>query len=190
MNIALRKPMSLAEFLDWERRQELRYEFDGVQPVAMTGGTYAHDLITFNVRQALAARLKGRPCRPCGPNMKVLVAGRARYPDVFVACSPVDPGAYVVNGPVVVFEVVSEDTARTDRLEKLREYQATPSIQQYVVLEQKSIGATVFTRKGEEWVASSLMEGDTLVMPEIGIEIPMAESYEGLSFPDTQVPNA
>ena len=33
MNLALRKPMSLAEFLEWEDRQELRYEFDGVEPV-------------------------------------------------------------------------------------------------------------------------------------------------------------
>jgi hypothetical protein len=47
----------------------------------------------------------------------------------------------------------------------------------------------MFTRKGEELVAASLMEGDTLVMPEIGIEVPMAEIYEGLTFPDAQAPN-
>jgi hypothetical protein len=29
-------------FLDWERRQPAKYEFDGVRPVAMTGGTAAH----------------------------------------------------------------------------------------------------------------------------------------------------
>ena len=39
MDVALRKPMSLAEFLAWEERQELRYEFDGFRPVAVTGGT-------------------------------------------------------------------------------------------------------------------------------------------------------
>jgi hypothetical protein len=38
INVALRKPMSLNEFLAWEERQELRYEFDGLQAVA-TGGT-------------------------------------------------------------------------------------------------------------------------------------------------------
>ena len=35
MDIALRRPLRLDEFLEWERRQELRYEFDGTQPVAM-----------------------------------------------------------------------------------------------------------------------------------------------------------
>jgi hypothetical protein len=30
--------MSLEEFLAWEERQELRWEFDGFGPMAMTGG--------------------------------------------------------------------------------------------------------------------------------------------------------
>jgi hypothetical protein len=37
MTVALRRPMTLPEFLGWEERQELRFEFDGVQPVGMTG---------------------------------------------------------------------------------------------------------------------------------------------------------
>ncbi len=45
MNVALRRPMTLDEFLAWENRQELRYEFDGFQPIAMTGGTAAHAAI-------------------------------------------------------------------------------------------------------------------------------------------------
>jgi hypothetical protein len=51
--------MTLAEFLAWEERQELRYEFGGLQPVAMTGGTSGHDRITFNLRKALDVRLAG-----------------------------------------------------------------------------------------------------------------------------------
>jgi hypothetical protein len=34
MNVALGKPVTLAEFLAWEDRQALRHEFDGVRPVA------------------------------------------------------------------------------------------------------------------------------------------------------------
>ena len=182
MNVALRKPMTLTEFLAWEERQELRYEFDGFQPVAMTGGTLAHDLITFNVRKSLDTRLAGQPCRPWGPNVKILTPGKARYPDALVTCTPTSPSATVVDQPVVVFEVASEDTARTDRIEKLREYQATPSIQRYVILEQKSIGAAVFTRRGEDWIATALTEENTLAMPEIGIEVPVSEFYAGLEF--------
>ena len=53
MNLALRKPMTLAEFLEWEERQPLRYEFDGVGPVAMTGGTAGHTIIERNLAMAI-----------------------------------------------------------------------------------------------------------------------------------------
>jgi hypothetical protein len=40
MNLALRKPMTMPEFLEWESCQEFRYEFDGFQPIAITGGLH------------------------------------------------------------------------------------------------------------------------------------------------------
>jgi hypothetical protein len=45
MSAAVRQPISVAEFLDWEAKQEYRWEFDGFQPVATTGGTRAHEMI-------------------------------------------------------------------------------------------------------------------------------------------------
>jgi Uma2 family endonuclease len=180
MNVVLRKPMSLDTFLAWEAKQELRYEFDGVHPLAMTGGTFGHDQITFNLRKALDMRLAGKPCRPFGPNVKIIAPGSVRYPDGGVTCSPTASSATIVEGPVVVFEVVSEASTRTDRIDKVREYQATASIQRYVILEQTSIAATVFARLGEIWTASALTENDILSMPEIGIELPLAECYLGL----------
>jgi Uma2 family endonuclease len=177
MSVAVRKPMSLAEFLAWEDRQELRWEFDGFEPVAMTGGTRAHEIIGGNIRFALQSRLPGTRCRVFGPTLKIEVAGRIRYPDAFVACTPGPASQTVVRDPVVVFEVLSESTSRTDRIEKLREYGATPSIQRYVILEQDAIAAMVFVRRGTDLVAETLTADDTLRMPEIGVEVPMAAFY-------------
>ena len=67
MSVALQKPITLAEFLAWEERQELRYEFDGFEPVAMTGGTIAHDRITFNLQKALDAQARGKAVSPPRP---------------------------------------------------------------------------------------------------------------------------
>lgn len=169
--------MTLAEFLDWEERQELRYEFDGFQPVAMTGGTDAHEAIGGVLRALLLERLRGKPCRVRGPTLKVEVAGRIRYPDAFVYCTPVPSGETVIREPVVVFEILSPGTSRTDRIEKLREYQATPSIRRYVILEQDSIAATVFERVGAGWNAHPAIAGDVLRMPEIEVELPLIEIY-------------
>jgi len=129
MNVALRRPMMLDEFLAWERQQDLRYEFDGTQPVAMTGGTVAHSVIATNLVRALEDRLRDGSCRAFRGDLKIVVAGRVRYPDAVVTCSPVANDADVVPDPVVVFEVLSASTASTDRIEKNEEYRATPSIQ-------------------------------------------------------------
>ena len=178
MSVALHKPMTLAEFLAWEERQELRYEFDGFEPVGMTGGTIAHDQITFDLRTALATRLAGKPCRPLGPNVKVIVGGRIRYPDALVVCRPVSPTATIAEDPVVVFEVLSDGTSKTDVIDKNQEYRATPSIQRYVILQQTHKAAIVFVRRADGWL-SEIVSGDeaTLDLPEIGIAVPLHEVY-------------
>jgi len=180
MSIAFRKPMTVHQFLDWEERQELRWEFDGFQPVAMNGGTAAHETIGGNIRNALQNRLADRRCRVFGPTLKIEVSGRIRYPDAFVVCTRVPPRDSVVREPVVVFEVLGDSTSRTDRIEKLREYGATPSIQRYVILEQDAIAAMVFVRKGGNLVVETLTDGDTLDMPEIDVQVPMTEFYAGI----------
>ncbi len=93
MTVALRQPITVDEFLAWEEHQELRYEFDGFSPVAMTGGTYEHDAIQVNLIRALANRLAGRPCRTHGNSIKIQVMGSIRYPDAFVTCGPIQRGA-------------------------------------------------------------------------------------------------
>ena len=188
MNLAVRKPMSLAEFLEWEDRQELRYEFDGVEPSAMTGGTVAHATIQGNLAVAVGGRLRGKPCRFYGSDLKIRVADdRIRYPDGMVVCSSVDPAAKVVHDPVALFEVLSPSTAANDRIVKAREYQATPSVKRYVMLEQDRIGATVHVRAQDGWSVLVLKDDDTHDMPEIGLAIPLAEFYEGLAFEDHPV---
>jgi Uma2 family endonuclease len=170
--------MTLAEFLAWEERQELRYEFDGFAPVAMTGGTAADDRIIFNLQKALDARLAGKPCQPWGPNMKIVVDGRARYPDAFVVFQPVPPTATIADNPVVVFEVVSEGSTSTDLIDKNREYRATPSIQRYVILQQSRVAAVVFARRGQDWLSEIVPSPDAILqLPEIDIELPLAELY-------------
>ena len=180
MNVALRQRMSLAEFLDWEDRQEPKYEFDGFQVYAMVGVTAANSAIQRNLVTALTNRLRGKPCQAHGSELKIEVAGSIRYPDAFVVCTPVARHATVVTDPVVIFEILSESTARTDHIDKNAEYRATPSVQRYVMLEQDSQAATVFAREGDRWVGSLFTGDATLAMPEIGIELPLDELYEGL----------
>jgi Uma2 family endonuclease len=184
MSVAVSKSMTLAEFLSWEERQPLRYEFDGLRPVAMTGGMRAHAAIQANLAIAIGGRLRGGPCRFYGSDLKIRTGDHhIRYPDGFVACTPGEATSTVVSDPVVIFEVLSPATAAVDRIVEAREYQATPSVQRYVMLEQDRIGATVYARAGDGWTQDILIAESMLALREIGVALPLAELYEDLVFP-------
>ena len=174
--------MTLAEFLEWEERQPLRYEFDGVGPVAMVGGSVRHAQIQRNLAFALTARLRGKPCQFLGSDLKIQTEeDHARYPDGIVICSPLTGSETVVDAPVVIFEVLSPSTTH-DRFVKAREYQGMPSVQRYVMLEQDSINAVVYARMGDAWTHEILVADSILALPEIGVSLPLAEFYEGIVF--------
>jgi len=175
--------MTIETFLQWEERQELRWEFDGFEPLAMTGGSNAHEMIGNNLRALLLAALRGKRCGVRGPTLKIEVAGRIRYPDAFVFCSAATRDQTVIYDPVVVFEVLSPSTSHIDRIEKLREYQMTPSIQRYVILEQDAIAATIYLKQDTAWTVSVLTGDAMLTMPEIEAEIPLADIYSDVELP-------
>jgi Uma2 family endonuclease len=186
MNVAIRVPsMTREAFFDWAEAQDVPYEFDGFQPVAMTGGTINHSRLTRNLNAALQARLKGSGCEPLGPDAGIATIGDAvRYPDALVTCTKLSGTARLVPGVVIVFEVLSPSSGRIDRIDKLREYRAVASIRRYVILEHSSAALQVFARDHADidWTATALTGEDTLNLPEIGISLPVAELYDDVDF--------
>jgi Uma2 family endonuclease len=187
MNIAVRKPrMTRDQFFAWAQADGGRWEFDGFEPAAMTGGTVNHSQIALNIHAALRSRLRDSGCSPLGPGAGLATIGDAvRYPDALVTCTKVAGDAHVVPGVIVAFEVLSLTSGRVDRIVKLREYRAVPSIRHYVILEHSGIGLTVFSRDNadQDWTATALTVDDTLHLPELNTEIPVTEFYQDVEFP-------
>jgi Uma2 family endonuclease len=187
MNVALRQPlMTRDQFFDWAQAQEERYEFDGFQPVAMTGGSNNRSIICHNIWSALRSRLRGSGCNVLGPDAGLATVGDAvRYPDALVTCTKIPGMARLVPNVVVVFEVVSPTSGRADRIDKLREYRAVPSVRRYVILEYRSTDLTVFSRADgtADWTAVALTADEALNIPELGIAVPVQEFYEDVDLP-------
>jgi len=180
---ALPKPMSLDDFVAWEERQELRYEYDGIDARAMTGGTVTHSTIQTNLIGALRTALRGKPCRAHGNELKVRTATSIRYPDALIVCSPAPAKSTFAPDPVVIFEILSPSSARLDLGAKNAEYQTLASLNRYVVLHQTQAAAEVFARDAEgEWTSAFLDARGVLDMPEAGIAVPLAEIYEDVEF--------
>ncbi len=120
MTVALRRSMTQAEFFDWAQAQEGRYEFDGVGPVAMTGGSGNHARIIGNIAFELRRRLgDAGACEVLASDAGMRTVGDAvRTPDALVTCSGFDGRDRLVPDPVIVFEVVSPSSIREDRILK------------------------------------------------------------------------
>ena len=174
-------------YLEWEARQPIRYELVNGEVYAMGGGTAEHDTIGNNLRGELRTLLRGKPCRPQGPDLKVKAGQDGRYPDALIDCGPRVPGALVAQEPVAVFEVLSKSTAWIDQGLKLRDYDATPSVRYYVLISQDERRAMVYTRDaggrlgGQNAVLLEGMEA-AVEMPELGVVLPFVALYEGLEF--------
>jgi Uma2 family endonuclease len=183
MNTLLDRPWTTESFLAWEDKQEGKYEFDGRKVIPVTGDSLAHQDIVFNLRGVLGRSLAGQPFR-IGQEMRLRIGNRIRYPDVVVCTGPLDQTARTVTDALAIFEVLSDDTATTDRVIKLIEYAEVPSLRCYVLLEQSSLAATLFRREPDgTWIASAHTEGE-LTLSGIDVAVPLAEVYAGLSFPE------
>jgi hypothetical protein len=79
MNSARRKPlMTREQFFQWAQGQDVRHEFDGFQPVAMTGGNLRHNIMHLNIHAALRQRLRGKGCRPLGGGAGLATVDQSR----------------------------------------------------------------------------------------------------------------
>lgn len=181
---ALSYPLTLDGFLEWEERQAERFEFlDGVVRL-MSGGTEDHDRLSVNLIRLLGNALRGGPCVVHASNLKVLSRrGHASmYPELFVRCGPRDGRRTRVEDPVVVFEVLSDSTARYDLTRKRRAYKAIPSLRAIVYVSQYEPHLDVVRRLADGgWDDDEEVDGlgAELGLPEIGVRLAMAEIYEG-----------
>ena len=145
----------------------------------MTGGSLAHQDIVFNLRMLLGRLLAVLSVR-AAQKMRLRIGDRVRYPDVVIFTGPLDQTTRTLTDALAIFEVLSDDTATTDRVAKLIEYTDIPSLRCYVLLEQTAV---VFRREpGGPWTASAHTEGN-VTLPGIDIAVPLAELYLGMTFP-------
>ena len=179
------QPLTFEQFLDWERGQELKHEFVDGEAVGMAGGTEAHNIIQANLIAAVAPKLCGSGCRPFPSDILVRTGtGRGRYPDMTIDCGQRRGENLVAPEPRVVFEVLSEETQRRDRAIKLADYNATPSIAHYVLIEQGEPLVHVYSRgpHGDFNLRPQEVRGlDGVVeLPAISISLAMSEIYDGI----------
>ena len=131
--------LTTAEFLQWSTEQDRgRYELVGGTVVMMSPETLRHVQVKneawLALRSAIAAA--GLPCTAYGDGAGVRIDDASvREPDVSVQCRPADPDSLLLDEPVIVVEVVSPSSSRSDTGAKVADYFRVPSIRHYLIID-------------------------------------------------------
>src|SRR4051812_38453135 len=115
--------LTVEEYLAAEELADVRHEYIGGYVYAMAGGMPDHSLVGTNATALLHAQLRGHPCRVFNSDMKLRVNFRSifrfYYPDSQVVCRLAPRDQAYQPEPVIIVEVASQSTRRTDEVEKL-----------------------------------------------------------------------
>ncbi len=183
----LNSKMTVQEYLAWERTQTERHEYFAGEVFSQAGGTRRHSLIGANVLRAIGNFLEDRECEAHGSDMRVLIkaTGYHAYPDVSVACSPIQEGSEdVITNPIVIVEVLSPSTADFDRGTKFNHYRQIPSLLEYLVFWQDEARVEQHTRTSEGlWLLRDISGvNQTIQLASIGLLLPLGTAYKKVSF--------
>ena len=180
-------PQSVEDYLDGELNSPIKHEYLGGVVYAMAGARNVHNLIASNVLGALHARLRGKRCRAFNSDTKIRVRLPAQvrfyYPDVSVICRPNPQSDSFQDEPAALVEVLSRKTRRTDEGEKKDAYLTIPSLGVYLLVEQETPAVVVFRRSDHVFVREVYQGLEAVTpLPEIGIDLPLGEIYDGVAF--------
>jgi Uma2 family endonuclease len=172
------------EYLEGERHSEVRHELVGWQAWAMAGASEEHNIISLNLASALNSHLRGKRCRTFVNDMKVRANWQGAptffYPDVLVTCDPRDTERYFKQFPTVVIEVLSPETEKFNRREKLMAYASLDSTQEYVLVAQDKMEVTLH-RRANGWKPEVISgAGSVLELRSLEFSLPLGVIYEGV----------
>jgi Uma2 family endonuclease len=194
---------TVAQYLAIERASDERHYYLDGEIYAMAGESPEHGDISANLTHTVVAQLKGGPCRAQTKDTKVrsgptLSAGETTrcafsYPDLVVICNEpeyLDEHRDVVLNPTAIMEVLSKSTEAFDRGEKFTRFQTwNLSPTDYVLVSQDKPQIEHYARKADGTWMYRLVSGlhERVVIDSIRVTLALADVYDGIHFPDSDV---
>lgn len=181
----VKRRWTVEEYLAYEVETGIKHEYIDGEIYAMSGGSGDHALIMMNCGAELNLQLRGSQCRVYSSDLKVKISdSKYVYPDLSVVCNEAeyaDDQRSILLNPIMVVEVVSPSSASYDRGSKLDFYRSVSSIQAYLILEQATAKAHLYSRENDKWLFQSFSGLETVVpLPLIDCQLAMDEVYRGV----------
>lgn len=177
--------IEIADYIEGEEISEIRHEYIYGEVYAMAGASTMHNRIVTNIGYKIDNHLGNSRCEAYIENVK-LKADEATfyYPDVMVACDENPTSVYYREEPILLVEVLSNSTERTDRHEKLTIYKKIPTLQEYLIVWQDKIYCEIHRKTAENtWQTEIYDEAEAEInLNSIDFTLTLAEIYRRINF--------
>ncbi len=180
------------EYAALEEKAEYKSQYVGGEIFAMAGVQPWHDKIIQNLSGMFYVRFRGKPCDTFSADLKVRVkpGDLWTYPDLSALCgepkfdTSVNPHSLL--NPQVIFEVLSPSTESFDRGDKFLRYQRLESLTDYVLVASEQMQVEHYARQADgSWLYRRYDTPiDLLKLACVEVELPLAEIYERVAFPE------
>jgi Uma2 family endonuclease len=184
------QPMRMAEseYLEFERKSDIKHEYIDGEVFAMVGASRAHGLITVNLTRMISNQLRGKDCNLYPADVPIrMLTGKYTYPDLSAVCGEPQFAPDVfdsLTNPTLILEILSPSTEAYDRGKKFRNYRQLPSLQAYILVSQDSPRIERFMLLENGIWGFIEVEGleNNIELASIGCTLKLAEVYEGVLF--------
>ncbi len=184
------KKYTQEEYLELERKAELKSEYFKGEIFAMSGASLAHNKITMNVLAFLLSGLKGKNCKPYGSDLRLHIPANTlyTYPDITVVCGKeelLDERFDTLLNPTFIAEVLSPSTSDYDNGGKFVLYRSIESLKEYWTISSFDYRIMKWVKdiSNNTWILSETINpNDSMLLESFGLTISMQEVYEGVTF--------
>jgi Uma2 family endonuclease len=174
--------ISPEDYLEGERVSPIKHEYRGGHVYAMVGAKKPHIIIANNLITLFNNHLEPTACIVLNSDIKVRLeeANCYYYPDVAVTCDERDTDSTedFILYPILVIEVLSPSTAAFDRGEKFADYQTSPFLREYVLINQSQMSVECFRlSESGDWVSQTYGQGEEVDFTSIDFRCDIASIY-------------
>lgn len=208
MEIEVREPVAVygknkftaEEYLEYERLSSERHEFYKGEIfqmpghgdlLAMSGAARPHNEIFSNLFGEIVIQLKGKPCRPYGPDLRMHIPENTlyTYPDISIYCEDEvnGPDDDIVTNPTVIVEILSPSTRNYDLGGKFDLYRDIPALKEYVLIDTETVKVIVFRLNAAgHWELEEYKQlNEILQIRSVDVSILLSTIYEHVKFRST-----
>jgi len=177
---------TIEEYLQFEKDSPEKHEYYQSEIFTMAGADARHNVIFSNVFGELAYKLKGKPCKPYGSDLRIHVAQNTlfTYPDISIICGEIVPSPEdkdTATQPTVLIEILSPSTRQYEHGGKFKLYRDIPTLKEFILIDSEAIAIEAYRlNQNNHWELQDYTSVNELfTIPCMDITLPIKEIYDG-----------